>query len=560
MLRDFRFQLSLGVVLALATVSCALFSLNQAAPAHAGGANLVVSKETASGGLGDPGISVDTYCSLPEAVQAARTNSVVADCGPAGDPGIVDIIHFESAASTLTFNLAATLDANSGGPLLIDNQNANAVNISGNGVTSILTVGNSQIVGLTNVTLTNGLAPNVGCGGGAIVSSGDITLDHVTLLNNTSNSDVASVICSTGGSVSITDSSIFNNFTGTAGSTIVLGSGTHTITNSIISENTGGNWSGVFDSGGTVNVTNSTINATDGGILVAAQGGATFNLLNDTLKITGPTGIVQNLGTVNAKNTIFSSETDCGSAITTDQGNNLDTGNTCGLNTNLGSLINADPKLSAFPESLGGPTTVFELLAGSEAIDTGTNSGCPATDQRGAGFTRPKDGDSNGTATCDMGAFEADEGTNPTPSPTPLVTDSPTPSPTATASPTPTPTGSATPTPTAAPSPTPTMNGTATPTPVENLYVGDINCDGVVDMADFNLLLLYVAELWDGSSGLNGCPSVGQNEPLSGFDWGDVNCDGFVNTLDTLLILAYTVDITMDPAIPSCAHVGDLLT
>ena len=31
----------------------------------------------------------------------------------------------------------------------------------------------------------------------------------------------------------------------------------------------------------------------------------------------------------------------------------------------------------------------------------------------------PKDGDSNGTSTCDIGAFEADEGTNPSPTPSP---------------------------------------------------------------------------------------------------------------------------------------------
>ena len=51
-----------------------------------------------------------------------------------------------------------------------------------------------------------------------------------------------------------------------------------------------------------------------------------------------------------------------------------------------------------------GPT--HALRAGSVAIDaaTGSEGGCPALDQRGA--ARPIDGDGDGTAICDIGAFE----------------------------------------------------------------------------------------------------------------------------------------------------------
>lgn len=44
-------------------------------------------------------------------------------------------------------------------------------------------------------------------------------------------------------------------------------------------------------------------------------------------------------------------------------------------------------------------------LPGSIAVDTGLDAGCPATDQRGQ--ARPFDGNSDGPATCDIGAVES---------------------------------------------------------------------------------------------------------------------------------------------------------
>ena len=54
----------------------------------------------------------------------------------------------------------------------------------------------------------------------------------------------------------------------------------------------------------------------------------------------------------------------------------------------------------------GGPTQTHALLAGSPAIDAGDNVSVPATDQRGLGFPRKKDGNFNGVAVADIGAFE----------------------------------------------------------------------------------------------------------------------------------------------------------
>jgi hypothetical protein len=137
----------------------------------------------------------------------------------------------------------------------------------------------------------------------------------------------------------------------------------------------------------------------------AGKNGDAMKAFERVLAADSTNGIaLQNIGTINLKNTIIDTNESCGSAIT-DQGNNISTTEDCGLNVSNGSIPGGNPMLGATAEALGGGTLVYRLLAGSPAIDTGDNPTCPLTDQRGGGFTRPLDGDSDGTATCDMGAF-----------------------------------------------------------------------------------------------------------------------------------------------------------
>lgn len=215
---------------------------------------------------------------------------------------------------------------------------------------------------LTNSTIQDNFAPVFG--GGLVMFSGSMTLDGVTISGNQSDGY-------TGG--------VLNNW------------GSLTITNSTISGNTAPNYSGLanISSLAQTAVLNSTIahNPTTGS-------GTRYGVANlDSAVISFQNTIIADHPSRNCLNT----------GSWTSLGHNLSDDSYCSF-TSTGDLQNTPASLTPLGD-YGGPSETHALLPGSAAIDSGDNTACPAADQRG--IVRPFDGDGNGTAVCDRGAFEA---------------------------------------------------------------------------------------------------------------------------------------------------------
>src|SRR4029453_8679444 len=87
----------------------------------------------------------------------------------------------------------------------------------------------------------------------------------------------------------------------------------------------------------------------------------------------------------------------------------IDTGATCGF-SGAGDLSNVSAGLGNLA-NYGGPTETHILVTGSPAIDAGRSCPPPNTDQRGV--TRPKDGNGDTTAVCDIGSGGDDSHRSP---------------------------------------------------------------------------------------------------------------------------------------------------
>ncbi|MGE0066892.1 MAG: choice-of-anchor Q domain-containing protein, partial [Solirubrobacterales bacterium] len=370
-------------------------------PAGAHGATFTVNT-TADAAVVN-GCVTEPVCSLRSAVIAASASPDAEDRieVPAGNYGL-------SSGEELTLN---------GGELItIHGAGARATVIDGLGLGRVLKLAGPDVA-IEGVTITGGVAgPEVavefaGDGGGILVNNSKrLSLNQVAVVGNSAilNGGGISAPPESGVStaVTITNSTIAANRV-SGGVLEGLGGGVYTlgdlnIVNSTITgnsvENPGLNMGGGVLAG--IDPTNpegtkaTLLNSTIAGNSVAAGGsGAGFSINNPTAGVVTTFAVTNTIVAGNRAGTVAA---DCGGVVAVSSANNIGSDASC-MFTDAASKQNTNPLLGALADN-GGPTNTMALSAGSPAIDAGTNTGCPATDQRGV--ARPQ-----GSA-CDIGAYE----------------------------------------------------------------------------------------------------------------------------------------------------------
>ncbi len=275
-----------------------------------------------------------------------------------GNPG-VDTLTVPAGTYTLTIagtgeDAAATGDLDITDGIIINGNAAGATIIDANSIDRVFEIFGASAT-FTNLTVTGGNVTGSGAGI-SIDPTGSLTLSNSTVSGNTTTAD--------GGGI---------HTSGTAAN----------LTNVTLSGNTA-NRGGGLDCAGTCTLTNVTVTANTAataGDGVRHTGGSTTTFLNTIVA-----------------NNLSGGVTECsGSAAQlASSGNNLSSDASCDF-TAGGDQQNTDPLLGPLQDN-GGPTFTHDLLVGSTAIEGGTNTGCPATDQRGT--ARPE------SVLCDIGAVE----------------------------------------------------------------------------------------------------------------------------------------------------------
>ena len=311
----------------------------------------------------------DAFISLREAINAANADG-------ANSAITFSETVFAAPRETITLNGTQLPNLLNNGTLSISAPTA-GVEISGNNASRVFQVSSGASVTLLGLTIRGGNQES-GNGGGVLVDDGALLLDSCTLTSNRANQ---------GGAIY----SEINLFSGR----------TLTIRNCTLSGNTAGSRGGaVFSRGGQTFIESSTV---AGNTAPTRQGGGVASFGNLVTPTTISNSII-------AGNTGSDVDFVLGNENSFRSGgfNLIGNGNaTSTFNSNGDVTDNTNPGLAALADN-GGATQTRALLASSPAIDSGNTAIGPnrlGVDQRG--FARPRDGDNDGNATDDKGAFEA---------------------------------------------------------------------------------------------------------------------------------------------------------
>ena len=341
--------------------------------------------DTLSGG------SVMGHCSLSDAVKAANSGVMQNAC-PAGTG--VDEITFAVTGTIFLdvgntpLNISDPLLTIAGPSLGCSGSGPCGITISGDfypgthgGIINTNTT--NTVLTLQNLSFTQGVAAE----GGAIFANGsNLEIDDCLFYDNTAEDEFAlhggkggAIYINSAGAVDIINSTFSGNLAlnGSVAPTGSVGGAIADMNNSA-----------------TLTITNATIASNS-----AAAGGGYAAMTKPLVKGTiFDANIPQNCATVGIN----------------DQGHNIDSGNSCLVNTGVGSLKNTDPLLETLANN-GGPTETLaletspsvspaiDLIPLADCTDQSTPTPQPlGTDQRL--FARPDPANFNA---CDSGAYEA---------------------------------------------------------------------------------------------------------------------------------------------------------
>ncbi|NDJ53300.1 MAG: hypothetical protein GYB68_09485 [Chloroflexi bacterium] len=336
-------------------------------------------------------------------------NSALATSG-----GAIDSINSDLSMSASIFNgNQANTD---GGALALSGGNATisgsrfSFNTAGNTFGGALGGGALWLLPTNSVQISDSsFNNNQSSSGGAIYAgSGEIIVLASNLISNEANSEGGAIF--NRAILRVEDSEFDNNSSGSSGGAIRSLSSLN-VDASTFTENVSSGSGGALALSSNATLSNSTLHENSGrfGGGLAADAGAirlTHLTINENSASQQGGGLFNSGGSVAAANTILSnnrasSGPDCSGFFIT-SGVNLVT-RRVGCSASGPIPIIADPNLGGLADN-GGPTRTLLPAATSPAIDAADNGLCPTVDQRGV--PRPIDYDSDGVATCDIGAVE----------------------------------------------------------------------------------------------------------------------------------------------------------